>query len=136
MGSDKVDELLGGNLKTSIIKVKEFETPKKLANYLMFVSKNETLYNGYLRWKYEGFQFPQSFLDTPQGRAWQYPEPFFCATVCQTMADVADKKIEVKPKGSVKPDYCKPREVKDWLNVTTTVRPPMNATSASSVTAS
>ena len=43
MGSDKVDELLGGNLKTSIIKVKEFETPKKLANYLMFVSKNKTL---------------------------------------------------------------------------------------------
>ena len=87
----------------------------------MFVSQNETLYNEYLTWKYKGFQFPQSFLDKPQGRAWQYEiHPDYCE-MCQTMADVADKKIEVKPKGSVKPDYCKPREVKDWLNVTTTL---------------
>ena len=55
MGSDKIDELMVGNLREAFIKVKSFKTPKLLAEYLKSLSQNEALYNRYLKWKYEGF---------------------------------------------------------------------------------
>lgn len=37
--------------KSAYINVMDYETPKKLANYLMFLSKNTTAYNAYFAWK-------------------------------------------------------------------------------------
>ena len=114
MGTNKVDELLGGNLKQAIIKVRDFASPKKLAEYLMKVSQNETLYNNYLKWKYEGFQYPDSFLSTPQGRGAQFfKHPQFCG-MCDAIAASRDTG-QFKKRGSVKPEHCKARQMKDWL---------------------
>ena len=44
MGTDKVDQFLPGNLKNSIIKVRDFASPKHLAEYLTYLSNNETAY--------------------------------------------------------------------------------------------
>lgn len=44
-----------GNLKHFVIKVQNFKSPQKLANYLARLSTNETEYNKFLKWKYEGF---------------------------------------------------------------------------------
>ena len=40
----------------SYINVEDFESPKKLAEYLIFLDKNATEYNKYHKWKkeYEG----------------------------------------------------------------------------------
>lgn len=38
----------------SYIHVEDFETPKELAEYLMILDKNDTLYNEYFRWKGTG----------------------------------------------------------------------------------
>ncbi|KAK3728196.1 hypothetical protein QZH41_004911 [Actinostola sp. cb2023] len=117
MGTEKVNELLGGNLQNSIIKVRDFATPKKLAEYLLLVSNNEPLYNGYLKWKYEGFHFPESFLVTPQGRAWQFQKrPIDYCQMCEDIAN-SRAKGKIKGKGMIKPDYCKTRKIKDWLNI-------------------
>ena len=43
MGTDKIHELMAGNLRDAFIKVKDFETPQKLAEYLKMVSDNEAL---------------------------------------------------------------------------------------------
>ncbi|KXJ27991.1 Alpha-(1,3)-fucosyltransferase B [Exaiptasia diaphana] len=94
MGTDKVDELLGGNLKKAIIKVRDFANPKKLAEYLVM--------------------FPKSFLTTPQGQGMQFlTHPQYCQ-LCETIA-ASRKTGQFKKKGSVKPEYCKPRKVHDWL---------------------
>lgn len=115
MGSDKVDELLGGNLHQAIIKVRDFASPKTLADYILMVSKNETLYNTYLKWKYQGFQFSKSFLASPQGKAMQFiKHPQYCE-LCETIA--AGRKTGIfKKKGAIKPEYCQSRKVEDWLH--------------------
>lgn len=114
MGSDKVDGLLGGNLNQSIIKVKDFSSPKQLADFIKVVARNETLYNSYLKWKYHGFQFSKSFLDTPQGQGIQFlHHPQYCK-VCETIA-AARITGGFKKKGSVQPEYCRTRKREDWL---------------------
>ena len=85
LGTDKIDEALKwGNLKNSIIQVKNFNTPKDLADYLNKLSKNKTEYNQFLKWKYEGFQFPKEYYETPIGQWWD-GLPLYCR-VCMRIA--------------------------------------------------
>ena len=116
MGSDKIDELMVGNLREAFIKVKSFKTPKLLAEYLKSLSQNEAVYNRYLKWKYEGFNFPMKFSTTKHGLAWsrveEHPYPDYCF-ICEKFAE-SERKFP-KPRGLLKPDYCKAREMGDWL---------------------
>ena len=48
MGTEKIDMFLPGNLNTSVIKVKDFKTPRHLAMYLKYLSKNEQEYTKYV----------------------------------------------------------------------------------------
>lgn len=85
LGTDKIDEILKwGNLKHSIIKVKNFKTPKMLANYLHFLADNRDEYNQYLRWKYHGFQFPPEYYRSAIGQWWE-GLPVYCR-VCMRIA--------------------------------------------------
>ena len=85
LGTDKIDEFLKwGNLNHSIIKVKQFKSPKSLANYLNFLAQNEMEYNKYLKWKYEGFQFPPSYYKSAIGSWWE-GLPVYCR-VCMKIA--------------------------------------------------
>ena len=44
ISTDKLDEFLLGNLKTSVIKVRDFKSPRLLADYLKHLNENETAY--------------------------------------------------------------------------------------------
>ena len=116
MGTDKVNELMAGNLREAFIKVKDFKTPKSLAEYLKTLSQNETLYNRYLKWKYEGFNFPSTFTSTKHGLAWsrdeEHPYPDYCL-ICEKFAESGRR--FPKPRGLLKPEFCKAREMSDWL---------------------
>ena len=117
MGTEKIHELMAGNLRDALIKVKDFKTPKDLAEYLKVVSENENLYNRYLRWKYQGFNFPANYSSTKHGLAWardeEHPYPDYCF-VCEKIEEFRGKPM--KPAGQIKPEYCKPRKITDWLN--------------------
>ena len=85
LGTNKIDEILKwGNLKHSVIKVKDFKTPKALADYLHFLAGNKQEYNKYLRWKYEGFQFPPEYYKSAIGQWWE-GLPVYCQ-VCMRIA--------------------------------------------------
>ena len=85
LGTDKIDEVLKwGNLKNSVIKVQDFMTPKDLADYLTKLSKNEAEYNKFLKWKYEGFQFPKEYYESRIGQWWD-GLPLYCR-VCMKIA--------------------------------------------------
>ena len=103
MGTDKVDEFLPGNLKNSIIKVRDFKSPKHLAEYLTFLSNNETAYNKYLEWKWKGFG---DISNTKIGRWWSPKYPLFCQ-VCMALA-------KGKLHRGLKVDKCEPRRYEDW----------------------
>ena len=79
-GTDKIDEILQwGNLKTSIIKVRDFASPLRLAEYLLWLSQNEIEYNKFLRWKYEGFAFPKEYYESKLGEWWEgFPSVLSC----------------------------------------------------------
>ncbi|GAM22303.1 hypothetical protein SAMD00019534_054780 [Acytostelium subglobosum LB1] len=49
MGADNVEEWTAGH--NSIIRTDQFKSPRDLADYLIKVSENETLYNSYFEWK-------------------------------------------------------------------------------------
>jgi hypothetical protein len=120
LGTDKVSELLPGNLRDSIIKVKDFKNPKKLAEYLKLLSGNEALYNRYLRWKYEGFQVPESFYSTVHGRGWQrldqeLPYDVAYCSICEKFTELKSQGKPIKAKGLIKPDNCRVRKIEDWL---------------------
>ena len=103
MGTDKVDEFLPGNLKTSIIKVSDFKNPKELAEYLTFLSNNETAYNKYLEWKWKGIG---DISNTSIGRWWKPRYPLFCQ-VCMALA-------KGKLHRGLKLDYCQLRNFDKW----------------------
>ena len=111
MGTDKIDEVLQwGNLNHSVIKVKDFSSPQKLAEYLHFLAGNETEYNKYLKWKYEGFKFPDEYYKSPIGQWWD-GLPLYCR-VCMRLAK--------DPKGhnGLPVDRCdgnQSRTVEKWL---------------------
>ena len=103
MGTDKIDQFLPGNLKNSIIKVSDFKSPKELADYLTFLSNNETAYMKYLEWKSTGIG---QLNDTKIGRWWKPKYPLFCQ-VCMALA-------KGKLHHGLKPDFCRPRRYEDW----------------------
>ena len=111
MGTNKIDEVLQwGNLKHSIIKVNNFASPVKLAEYLQYLARNETEYNKYLKWKYEGFQFPKEYYTSAIGQWWD-GLPLYCR-ICMRIAK--------NPKGhkGLPVDKCdgdQQRTVKKWL---------------------
>ena len=82
MGTAKIHEFLPGNLRDSIIEVRDFGTPKDLATYMKKLATNESAYNKFLKWKYQGFQFPTSYANSSIGRLWENGLPVFCQ-ICQ-----------------------------------------------------
>ena len=105
MGTDKVDEFMPGNLRTSIIKVKDFQTPKHLADYLTYLSHNETAYNKYLEWKYKGFG---DISDTVIGKFWLGKKDIHC-NICRKVS----QKDWASEKG-LQPITCTSRQERDW----------------------
>ena len=86
LGTDGIDEVLKwGNLQHSVIKVKDFASPKALAEFLLKLAENETEYNKYLKWKYEGFQFPKEYYESAIGEWWDGKLPLYCR-VCMRIA--------------------------------------------------
>ena len=104
LGTDKVDDFLPGNLKNSIIRVRNFKSPKQLADYLTYLSNNETAYNEYLEWKSKGVG---NFSGTVIGDRWQPKYPLYC----QMCVAVAEGKIH---KDGLKTDICQSRKYADW----------------------
>ena len=64
----------------------------------------------------KGFNFPMKFSSTKHGLAWsrveEHPYPDYCF-ICEKFAE-SERKFP-KPRGLLKPDYCKAREMGDWL---------------------
>ena len=106
MGTDKVDEFIPGNLRTSIIKVKDFKTPKHLADYLTYLSHNETAYNKYLEWKYKGFG---DIWDTVIGKFWLSGKKDIHCNICRKVS----QKDWASEKG-LQPIRCTSRQERDW----------------------
>ncbi len=109
MGTEKIDMFLPGNLNTSVIKVKDFKTPRHLAMYLKYLSKNEKEYTKYVRWKYEGLKFPTTYNSTSILHQWESSDTVYCK-VC--------KKIlhgNIPTKSLLKPDWCNKRRTAEWL---------------------
>ena len=107
MATDKIGQFMRGNLRNAYINVRNFENPKRLAEYLTFLGNNEAEYNKYLEWKFKGFG---DIDDTVIGKHFHPPYPPYCQ-VC-----VAVSKGNVHEKG-LKPDLCIERRFADW-NIT------------------
>ena len=107
MATDKIGEFMPGNLRNAYINVRNFENPKRLAEYLKFLGNNETEYNKYLEWKLKGFG---DINGTAIGKHFHPPYPHYCQ-VC-----VAVAKGNVHEKG-LNPDLCIGRKFTDW-NIT------------------
>lgn len=103
MGTDKIDQFLPGNLNDAIIRVSDYNSPQQLAEYLKYLSENETAYNKYLAWKKKGVG---ELSNTTIGRWWRKKYPLFCQ-VCMRLSQ-----------GNLHPgldiDTCKPRTYLDW----------------------
>ena len=85
MGTAKIREFLPGYLRDAIIEVRNFQTPKALANYMRKLATDEKAYNRFLRWKYEGFNFAESYANSSIGQFWDSSLPVFCK-ICQRVA--------------------------------------------------
>ena len=107
MATKKLGEFMRGNLRNAYINVRNFENPKRLAEYLKFLGNNEAEYNKYLEWKFKGFG---DINGTAIGKHFHPPYPPYCQ-VC-----VAVAKGNVHEKG-LKPDLCISRKFSDW-NIT------------------
>jgi len=105
MATDKLDEFLPGPyLNHSVIKVRNFETPQLLADYLKYLSNNEAEYNKYLEWKWKGYG---DITGTAIGDYWMPKYPIYCK-VCVALAE---GRIH---KDGLKPIPCKARQFEDW----------------------
>ena len=104
MSTDKVYEFLPGNLKNAIVNVRDFKSPKDLADRLNFLMGNKKEYYKYLEWKTKGLG---NINNTIIGQYWNKKISHWCQ-VCQS---VAQGKWH---KEGLKPDNCKAREYKDW----------------------
>jgi len=104
MSTDKLDEFLPGNLRHSVIKVRDFESPEHLADYLKFLSTNETEYNKYLEWKWKGIG---NITGTAIGAYWKPKFPLYC----QMCVALSEGQIH---KDGLQPIACKPRSLEDW----------------------
>ena len=108
MGTAKIREFLPGNLRDSVIEVRDFKTPKALAAYLKRLATDENAYNKFLKWKYEGFQFPESYANSSIGQFWDYGLPVFCR-ICQRIAsgDLGRAGLPV--------ETCERKDFNDWV---------------------
>ena len=103
MGTDKIDQFLPGNLQSAIIRVSDFASPKALADYLRYLSNNETAFNEYLKWKELGIG---DMRNTTIGRWWEPKYPLFCQVCMRLSQGNLHQGLDV--------DKCRPREYKDW----------------------
>lgn len=103
MGTDLIDQFLPGNLKNSIIKASDFKNPRELAEYLTFLSNNETAFNKYLEWKWQGIG---EYKNSTIGRWWDQKYPLFCQ-VCMRLS-------QGKLHTGLDVDKCKPRSYEYW----------------------
>ena len=96
MGTDKVNELLGGNLQNSIIQLSErlFATPKKLAEYLLLELYIMDIWNGNMK----DFISQNHFLLLLKDEHGEFQKhPQYCQ-ICETIADSrAKEKCSIKP---------------------------------------
>ena len=105
MATEKLDEFLPGPyLNHSVIKVRDFATPQLLADYLKYLSNNETEYNKYLEWKWKGYG---NITGTAIGDYWMPKYPLYC----QVCVALAEGRIH---KDGLKPIPCKARQFSDW----------------------
>ena len=104
MATDKVDAFLPGNLKNSVIKVRDFKSPKHLADYLKYLGNNETEYSKYLEWKWKGIgNISGSVIENH----WKPKYPLYCQ-ICKALA------VGKVHKEGLKTDTCKARRYQDW----------------------
>ncbi|XP_046848163.1 alpha-(1,3)-fucosyltransferase 10-like [Xenia sp. Carnegie-2017] len=85
MGTDKIHDFLPGNLNNSVIEVRNFASPRALAEYMKYLANNEMAYNKFLQWKYQGFKFPKNYKNSTIGKLWSGAQSVFC-NVCQRIA--------------------------------------------------
>lgn len=104
MSTEKLDEFLPGNLKHSVIKVRDFSSPKHLADYLKRLSKNENEYNKYLEWKWKGYG---DITGTTIGNYWIPKYPLYC----QVCVALSEGRVH---KDGLKPIQCNERRFEDW----------------------
>ena len=104
MSTDKLDEFLPGNLRQSVIKVRDFRTPKDLSDYLKYLSTNETEYNNYLTWKSKGVG---NITGTVIGNCWKPKYPIYC----QICVALSEGRIH---KEGLRPIPCNARAYEDW----------------------
>ena len=104
MSTDKLDEFLPGNLRQSVIKVRDFRTPKDLSDYLKYLSTNETEYNNYLTWKSKGVG---NITGTVIGNCWKPKYPIYCQ-ICMALSE---GRIH---KEGLRPIPCNARTYEDW----------------------
>ena len=107
MGWEKIDEFLPGNLREAVIKVRDFATPKLLASYLKRLAEDEVAYNKYLRWKYEGYNFPKNYSRSVIGHLWDGLS-LFCR-VCMALESGN------KGKDGFGVESCPRRNLSDWI---------------------
>ena len=104
MSTDKVKEFMPGNLRSAYIDVRNFKSPRHLAEYLKFLGNNETEYNKFLEWKSKGLG---DISGTTIGKHLYPKYPLYC----QICVAVAEGKVH---KDGLKPDICQPRRFTDW----------------------
>ena len=105
MATDKLDEFLPGPyLNHSVIKVRDFKSPKLLADYIKNLSNNETEYNKYLEWKWKGYG---DITGTAIGNYWMPKYPMYCQ-VCVALSEGRQHK------DGLKAIPCNPRRFEDW----------------------
>ena len=104
MSTDKLDEFLPGNLRQSVIKVRDFRTPKDLSDYLKYLSTNETEYNNYLTWKSKGIG---NITGTVIANYWKPKYPIYC----QICVALSEGRIH---KEGLRPIPCNARTYEDW----------------------
>ena len=104
MGTDKVDEFLPGNLRNAVIKVRDFKSPRHLADYLLYLSGNETQYNSFLDWKWKGIG---NVTGTTIGNYWKAHYPIECQMcVALSQGRIHKEGLQAIP--------CKRRAYEDW----------------------
>ena len=104
MGTDKLDEFLPGNLRHAVIKVRDFTSPKLLAEHLKYLSHNEAEYNKYLEWKQTGIG---NFTGTVIGNYWKPKYSIYC----QICVALSEGRVH---KDGLPVDNCKGRKAADW----------------------
>ena len=104
MGTDKLDEFLPGNLRQSVIRVRDFENPQHLASSLKYLNNNEAEYNKYLEWKLKGLG---DISGTVIGDYWKPKYPLYC----QMCVALSEGRIH---KDGLQPITCKARSFEDW----------------------